>query len=481
SSRAKRNVPGNGGDLGYFTVFDMVYPFEETAYNLSVGELSLPVRTDFGFHLIKTTDRIPAMGSIEVAHLFLKMADSATAQDSMNVKMKIDSLYQRINDGEKFDDLVKKYSDDKGSAGRNGLLPRFNVNRMVPEFIQEISTMKDSGDVSKPVLTSYGWHLIKLYSKSGIKPFEDVEDEMRKRIEKDARAQKSEDVIISDIKKEYGFKRNDKALDKIYEIVDSTIYNKKWEVPEDAKLNDMLFSLGKQSFLQIDFANYIAANQIVSKGVSINEFINSTYKQFIDDKCIAFENARLEDKYPEFKAIIKEYRDGILLFELTNEKIWSYATKDTTGLKNYFEQHRKDFVWNVRLDASIYSFNDTGYINIARELVNKGFGDDEILTEINKDSLDIVRIKRKKFQKKDNEFIDSIKWKKGISDNMEDGGREIFIVVHNKISPEPKTFNEARGLITAGYQEYLEEEWINKLRIKYPVEIHEEVLSSLTN
>ncbi len=481
SPRGGRNIPGNGGDLGYFTVFDMVYPFETGVFNTAVGEMSMPVRTDYGYHIIKVTDRIPALGTMEVAHLYLKMPDSATAQDSTDVRLKIDSLYQRIQEGESYEDLVKEYSDDKGSSGSGGLLPKFEVNRMVPEFIEVINTLQDSGDVSKPILTAYGWHIIKLYEKTGIMPFEEVEKDMRKRLEKDRRAQKSEDIIISDIKNEYGFTLNEKAIREISDIIDSAIFIGKWGIPEDVILNDVIFTLDDQTYSQKQFVDYIAVNQDIGSGENINEFVNRKFKQFADEECKAYEDSRLEEKHPDFKAIMKEYRDGILLFELTNNKIWSFATKDTTGLKEYYNKHKKEFLWDTRLDASIYTFNDTDYIEAIRELILNGKSEDEILTEINKDTLDIVRIEHKKFQKEDNELIDSIKWKKGIIDNMKHDGRTVFIVVHKKIAPEPKSFNEARGIITAGYQEYLEEKWIKELRAKYPVEIHEEVLSSLTN
>ncbi len=481
SPRNNKTIPGNGGDLGYFTVFDMVYPFETGAYGTEVGQLSKPVRSDFGYHLIKVTDRIPAQGSIEAAHLYLQMPENATEKDSTALKLKVDSLYQRILDGESYEDLVKEYSDDKGSATKGGLLPKFNVNRMVPEFIAAISMMQDSGDISKPILTSYGWHIIKLHGKTGVAPFEDVEEEMRKRLKKDKRAQKSREVIISDIKKEYGYKFMKIDADGFYYMFDSTIYEGKWEIPADKQLHYIIFTLGEQNYTQKMFAEYIANNQNITKGENINEFVNKKFKEFSDIECKAYEDARLEDKYPEFKAIMKEYRDGILLFELTNDKIWSYATKDTVGLKNYHEQHKKEFMWDTRLDASIYTFNDTAYVNTTRELVKSGMSDEDILSEINQDSLNIVNVKRKKFQKEDNDLIDSIKWKKGVTDNLDKNGKTVFVVVHGKLNAQPKSFNEARGLITAGYQEYLETEWIKELRAKYPVEIHEDVLSSLTD
>ena len=481
SPRNNRTIPGNGGDLGYFTVFDMVYPFETGAYNTAVGEVSDPVRSDFGYHIIKITDRIPAQGSVEVAHLFLQMPENSTQKDSIYLEKKADSLYQRIKNGESFEDLVTEYSDDKGSAAKGGLLPKFNVNRMVPEFIQEISTMSDSGDVAEPVLTSYGWHIIKLYGKSGIKSFEEEEPEMSKRLKKDKRAQKSRDIIISDIKKEYNYTVNEEGLNGMYELIDSSIYKGKWVVPENITLNFIVFTLGDRTYSQQEFAAFIQNNQKIGKEENLNEFINKKFKEFSDEECKAYEDSKLEEKYPEFKAIVKEYRDGILLFELTNEKIWTFATRDTVGLKNYYDLHKNDFMWDTRLDATIYSFNDTSFVKSTREIASKGLSEEDIISQVNQDSLDIVRTEHKKFQKNDNDLIDSIKWKKGITDNKSYKGKTVFVVVHGKVSPEPKTFNESRGLITAGYQEYLEQEWIKELREKYTFFVYEEVLTEIVN
>lgn len=480
SPRNNRVIPGNKGDLGYFSVFDMVYPFETGAYFTIVGNVSMPVRSDFGYHLINVTDRIPAQGTIEAAHLYLQMPDSASAADSASVEKEAMDLYQQISEGANFEDFVKKYSDDKGSATRGGMLPAFNVNRMVPEFIAAIAQMHDSGQVSKPVLTSYGWHIIKLHSKTGLLPFEEVEADMRKRLEKDKRAQKSTAIIIQDIKKEYGYKVFQEGLEGIYAIIDSSIYKGQWKIPEDVEFTKAVMMIGDIDGSQQEFAEYIQAHQNIGKDEKINEFVNKKFKEYSDEECKSYEDSQLESKYPEFRAIVKEYRDGILLFELTNEKVWAYASQDTVGLKNYYEANQKDFMWDTRLDAAIYSVNDTTYTEKLREAVLAGKSDEDIEQEIYNDSLNIVRIERKKFQQDENNTIDGIKWKKGLTATVKKGNKDEFVRVYGKISPEPKSFDEARGLITAGYQEELEKAWIEELRGKYAVVINEEVLTSIS-
>jgi peptidyl-prolyl cis-trans isomerase SurA len=165
-------LKGNRGDLGFFTVFDMVYPFENGAYNTEVDKVSLPVHTEYGYHLIKVTSRHPALGKVTVAHIFLSIPKNATSEDSSRVQKRIDSVYNRLSGGSTFEDLVKAYSDDKGSAAKGGVLPAFGVNRMVPEFIEAIYSLKNPGDYTKPILTPYGWHIVKLIEKKGIKPFD---------------------------------------------------------------------------------------------------------------------------------------------------------------------------------------------------------------------------------------------------------------------------------------------------------------------
>ncbi|MCD4747565.1 MAG: peptidylprolyl isomerase [Bacteroidales bacterium] len=471
-------IRGNCGDLGYFTVFDMVYPFEDCAYKTEIGEISMPIRTDFGYHIIKVTDKKPAIGKAQIAHLYIMMPKDANAEDSLKTKAKIDSIYQKIQDGENFEELVIENSDDKGSANRGGVLPKFNVNRMVPEIIVAISSI-DTGDISKPVLTSYGWHIVKLLEVSGIKPYNEAKNDLKKKLAKDKRSQKSKKAIISDIKNEYGFKENKKALQDFYKVIDSTIYEGKWELEKAKDLNDFLFSLDNKEYSQQDFAQYIVSNQYITKDEEIRVFTIKMYNNFVGKSCIDYEDTKLEEKHPDFKALMKEYRDGILLFELTDQKVWSKAVKDTLGLKNYYNDNKNNYMWGERLKASIFTFNEPEYTDIARKLIKEGKSDEEILFEINQDSLNILTIKHDKFSKNDNDIIDAIKWEKGISDNIDSNESVVFVVVHKKLKPEPKTLYEAKGIITADYQAYLEKDWIKSLKMKYPFIVNMEVFSTI--
>ncbi len=477
-----RVVKGNKGDLGYFTVFNMIYPFENAAYNTKVGEVSMPVRTDYGYHILKVTDKIPAMGKVLVAHILLLMPKNGTAEDSLRLKNKAFEIYQKIQKGESFDTLARKYSDDKGSAVKGGLLPWFGVNRMVPEFIKAISEIHKKGEVSKPVLTSYGWHIIKFIDRKPIGTFDEDKSKLKQKLAKNSRSSKSKESFISKIKKEYGFKENIKAKNIFYKLVNDSIFYAKWNYKKDKDLNKILFTLDSKTYTQQDFARYLVANQKKQTRQNIKVYINNMYKKFVNQSCIAYEDSQLENKYPEFKSLVKEYKNGMLLFELMDKKIWSQAIKDTVGLKNYYEKNKNNYMWDRRLDASIFTFKNPEnkkLIRKARRYARKGYSNERILKKINKDSVVNLTINTKRFLKNDNKIIDSIKWKKGISDNIKLHDSVVFVVVHKLILPEPKLLNEAKGIITADYQNYLEKQWIKSLRKKYPVVVNKKVLSSI--
>jgi len=476
-------IKGNGGDLGYFTVLDMIYPFENGAFNTKVGEVSMPIRTDYGYHLIKVVNKKPAMGDVVVAHIFVSVPRDAKSEDLPKYKSKIDSAYTKLKNGSKFEDVAKEYSDDKGSAAKGGILPSFGVNRMVPEFIEAISKLKNPGDYSAPVQTIYGWHLIKLVEKTPFKPFDETKAELKARLLKDSRSNKSRESVINRIKNEYGFKEFPGVLKDFYAVVDSTIFEGKWDVSKAASLTKLMFTIGDKSYMEQDFAKYIGGKSIRRNKSSIPAFINEKYAAFTDESCLQYEDSKLEQKYPEFKALMKEYRDGIMLFELTDKKVWSKAIQDTTGLKEFYEKNKTKYMWDERLDATIFTCKNEAVAKNTRKLLkdyDKGkLTDSDILKKINTDSIPVLKIEHKLYSKKDNPMIDEIKWEKGVTDNMSKDGKTVFIVVNKLVTPQPKLLKEAKGIITADYQNYLEEEWIKELRTKYPYEVNKAVFETI--
>lgn len=472
---------GNLGDLGYFTVFDMVYPFETGAYSTPVGQVSLPVRTDYGYHLIKVTDKQPALGQAQVAHIFVAMPPNATSQDSIQKKMKIHGAYEKILAGVPFEEVVAEFTEDKSSAGSGGKLPYFGSNRMVPDFIIATRNLKDTGSVSEPFLTAFGWHIIKLIGRKPVGTFEEEEFGLKGRLEKDQRNKLSQEAVIQRIKNDYGFKEYPKAREAVYALLDTNLLKGEWDPAVASAMDKTVMSLGNEKYSQYDLALYLGSKQNKRGVPDIDGFFNENYRGFVVDKCLEYEDRQLENKYPEFRNLVQEYHDGILLFDLTDRNVWSKAVKDTTGLRQFYADHPGKYMWDQRVNATLVTMLNTSAANTeaVRKMVSSGQPNEDILAAFNSDTTLNILIETGKYSAGDSPVIDNLKWKTGLSPVVDSPEGPAFAYIHEILPPEPKSIDEARGLITADYQAFLEEQWISELRAKYPVMVNQEVLSTL--
>jgi peptidyl-prolyl cis-trans isomerase SurA len=336
---------GNGGDLGYFTVFNMVYPFETAAYNTPPGDISLPARTSFGYHIVKVTDRLPAMGTAQVAHIMLMTPQGMPEEELEAKEQRIHEIYQMIQDGAELGELAEEFSEDMQSAQNNGIMPPFTSNRMVPQFIKAISQLGEEGEVSEPLRSDFGWHIIQLVEKNPPGSFDEVEEELNGRIQRDARSSLGQEVVIERLKEEYHLELNTDALEAFYDVLDEAVFAGEWDRNQAGDLHDELVRFGEKSFSQQDFADYIDKNQRRQNPMEIPHYVNKMVNDFIDKEIMAYENGRLEEKYPDFRQVMQEYHDGILLFEITDQIVWSKATADTTALRSFYEEHAGAYNW----------------------------------------------------------------------------------------------------------------------------------------
>jgi len=472
--------PGNKGDLGYFSVFDMVYPFENGAYETPVGEVSMPIRSDFGYHLIKVEDRSAALGSIEVAHIYLSLPPQASDSLVEAKGEKIMLINEEIKGGMSFEEAVKAYSEDRGSAQRDGKLSKFTVNRIVPEFVTTIKDM-EIGEISEPVKTLYGYHIIKLIGLEKPGSFDEEKAKLSERLAKDSRAQKSEQAVIEQIKKDASFKAYDKNVQAYIAQLDSTFTGGKWapntEIDKDLKL----FKLGKKTFTSADFTAYIVKNQAKQDNNNAERYAYKLYNEFVKQSSLDYEDSMLEEKYPEFALLMEEYYDGILLFDLMDKEVWSKAVKDTTGLENFYTQNKQNYLWDERAEATIFTINDEADVARVAEILQNNNTDEEVLKSLEQDSIRSVRIKKGKYEKGDNNYVNMMTWETGLSDALKTNVDKVtvFVRIHEILAPQPKELQEARGIITSDYQTELEKNWVKSLREKYPVSVDQELFNKV--
>ncbi|MHC1708345.1 MAG: peptidylprolyl isomerase [Bacteroidales bacterium] len=477
-------IKGNGGDLGYFTVFDMVYPFENAAFNTPLGQISKPIRTEYGYHIIKVTDQKKAMGRVRVAHIFLSLQQKTTHEDSVNAKQQIFDIYSKLKSGADWDTLARQYSDDKGTGPKGGVLPWFGVNRMVPEFIQAVSKMQTIGEITEPITTPFGWHIIKFLDKKDIGSFDDVKADIKQKVTRDSRSQVSKEAVVGKIKKQYGFKEFPAAVNELLPVLDSTIFLGSWKADKAEKMTGILFILGDKNYTQKDFALAMEKDQKNKTPEDFSVLLNHQYKKYVEESCMAYKDNHLESEFPDFKNLMKEYRDGILLFDLTDKKVWTKAVKDSTGLEEFYSKNKASYLWGDRLGVTIFKGKDKEVVDKAFLLAQKQWKKGSIDTaaifkKVNKDPNKKVTAETGKFSKGDNKWVDTVPWEQGINSVTNAEGSYFFIIVNQKFAPEPKSLNEARGMVTADYQNYLEKLWIKQLREKYSVQVFKDVLSNI--
>lgn len=476
----RRAYKGNKGNLGYFTVFDMVYPFETGAYNTNEGEISMPVRSDFGYHIIKVNSKTPASGTIKAAHVMVAVdPNDPNKQDSI-VQIKINNIYNEIlPDGSNWADIVKKYSDDKGTIATQGQLSPFRVSNIVPEFIAAIKDLEPN-EISKPVKTVIGYHIIKLISTATPADFETEQTKLREKVERDMRGQYSEEIAMKRIIKSNRFKENIKVKDAFIATIDSTLTLGKFVVNPEVNTQEVLFSINEASYTIQNFIDYIIKNQQTQGFITETAYAYQLYDDFLKEKVFEYEDAHLEQKYPEFNTLVQEYHDGILLFSLMENQVWNKAVEDSVGLQNFYEKNKHKYMWDNRVKALIVTCNENDDIAVIEKMVRDGVEVDSLRSFIKTNKYK-ASTRASFFQKGDNVNIDNTEWKVGtiaIYPSTVDNTTQIIRILEVR-DPEPKTFKETKGIVTSGYQNEIEAQWIEDLRAKYIVTVNEKLLDKI--
>ena len=475
------SVVNNGGDLGYFTAFQMVYPFEEKAYTTQVGAVSEPFRTRFGYHILKVTDKRAARGTIKVAHLMISTGREASAETRQNAEKKINEIYDSLSTGASWEKMVSAYSEDANSIKKSGELPAFGSGtsqRMVLEFEDAAFSLKRVGEFSKPVKTQYGYHIIKLIEWTPVKSYDLLRRELQAKVNKDERSKITQDSFVQKLKQQYNYTyKADKGLAWFEQQIDSTFFMGKWKA-SSLKSNKTLFVLGGQKFKQQAFAQYVEKNFRTVRKDAPAVVVKQLYTQWEKNQILAYEEALLPAKYPAYKALVQEYHDGIILYEIMQDQVWNKAVKDTAGLRAFFMENRSKYVWSQRLDATVYECKDEhvavqvyGMLVSADTITSK-----EVLEVINKDSELNLKVRMNKFEVAQTPYLQDRNFTPGLNPVYSMDGKWYVVKVAAVLAPAPKEFNEAKGLATSDFQAFLEKKWLEALRLKHKIVINEDAL-----
>ena len=466
------------GNLGYFTAFMMLYDFESVAYNTSIGEVSVPVKTQYGYHLILVNDKRKAVGERKVAHIMFKTGKGANTKKINESYKKASETYDLLTKGDKFVEVAERFSEDRSTAVKGGVLPSFGVGKMVREFEEATFSLKLPGDFSKPFQTPYGWHIVMLLEDNPVKLDDDLFLSVKQKIEKDSRSKLSNEFMITKLKDLYNIKIYKENFNFLRKIAVNEVSKSAWDNELLIDGDKKIFKIESKSYSLKELSDFIINNQ------KKNNDFDQLYIEFLNLSLLSYEESQLENKYPEFKNLLKEYKEGILLFDITNNNVWKKAVEDSAGLSNYFNENLSDYKWNERLDVSIFTcLNYNVSYKVRNQLYKLKRGlikDIDVLNKINSSSPLNVQLVSGQFSKNENNIVDQIVWKKGISKSVKnDDGSYTVVFVHDILNARAKNLNETKGKVISDYQKFLDLTWIKILRAKYKVDLNKNLLYSL--
>ncbi len=476
----------NKGDLGYFTSFRMVYAFETGAYNTPKGSISNPIRTRFGYHLIKVNDVRDNRGDVIVAHIMI-MNPATTDENKVDEdkgKNTIQDIYKKLQQGEKFEDLAKQFSEDKSSSSKGGVLNRFGSGQLSSEEFENVAfNLTKENPVSEPFKSQYGWHIVKLIDKFAVKTIEEMRSELESKVSKDDRSRLITASMNEKLRKKYTLKRDDKFYAAVSKLVTNDIYEGKWETPADLKsFNKNIVNINaSKSISGASFLNYIKEQQkskITLKPIS--KLINKFYESYLDQELAQYYDDNLEKEFPEFSAVMDEYRDGLLLFDLMEKEIWTKSKTDTTGLKLFYDKNLKNYQWKNRLDVTILSSTKSEVIKKALKYLKNDKPVDFIKEKLNiKDGAVNIMSKVGVFEEGNEALPKSLKFETGISEIIKEGEYYFVTKVNVTLPAGPKALEECKGKAINDYQQFLEENWVKDLKSEFKVEVNQAVFESV--
>jgi len=489
-----QNSKSKDGRLGFFSAIFRpgFYEMESAAYGLQPGKYSNPARTAAGYHIIKLNTKRPARGEVETAHILIR---TEKGKKDKQQAATIDSIYTLLKKGGDFEKLAGQLSQHQQTATKGGYIGFVSTNSPVEEaFKDEVFKLKSDNSFSKPFRSNVGWHIVRRISKKAAEAPEIAKRRLQTKIQNSAKGKGGEfsrqklakQAMITNIKKEANFKENKTAKKLMLASIDSSYVSHRWKKVLTDK--NELFSFDKKmKYTVADFNEFSKTSPTRlrrNKNADPKVVAATVYKEFVDDSALKYEEAQLENKYPEFKSLMREYEEGILLFEATKLQVWDKASTDSTGLAAFYATNPNKYQWKERAVVDLYTLR-SGNESKVKEIVTMlgtGKSPEEILKAVNKDAQQILSIQEKKYEKGRDKNLDKMNWKKGAVTPALKNDRTratTFMVIKDTKAPGVKSLDEARGYVIADYQDFLEKKWLEELRNSYKVEKNDKVFKSL--
>lgn len=469
----------NFGDLGYFSALYMVYPFETAAYTTPIGDVSMPVRTRFGYHLIQVTDKRKARGEVKVAHILINVSPESDSTQVYTAEKKAKEVLDKAIGGASFATLASQYSDDKTTGSSGGELPWFGSGVMVDAFDEAAFSLDSIGEIDGPFRTKFGFHVIKLINKKGPPSREQNDFEIRRRIKGDSRSEKSEQTVLKRLEAKYQPVVYEENVLGLINALDVKIKQKNWKPEVAVDMKKPVLVIEDRTLTQYDFALFLGRYQYTE--LIYDEYertLNAAFDQFYDKELIDYENDHLEENHDEFRLLMKEYRDGILLFELMDAEVWSKAMRDSAGLQAFYDENKFNYMWPERVRAKVHTATDPSIAEKIYKFLKKGKPSEWISEKLNAKS-NLVYQFEEGIYTRDNFPAEDLTWELGLSSVLKTPRGYQVIEIEEMLAPEPKKLSEARGIIISDYQKELEKEWIAKLRKDYTYTIYSEALEQV--
>ena len=477
------SVKENNGDLGYFSAFRMVYAFENAAFNTNVGQISKPFRTRFGYHIVKVVDKRVNRGEVTVAHIMIVKQNDASQNEK--AKTTIDDIYKKIQQGESFETLAQQFSEDKSSAPKGGVLQRFGSGQLSSEVFENVAFgLNEKNQISAPFESQFGWHIVKLIEKHPVRLFDEMKVELEEKIRKDERSMLITNSLAKTMRAKYKVTKDVKLLAKIKAVVTDEFYSQTWVAPEKNKdVNGTVLIIKNDKKVDSKlFTDFIASKQKANiKTRPISKLVDELFEKFIDEQLMAYYNENLENEFPEFKNVMDEYRDGLLLFDLMEKEIWNRAKNDTIGLQDFFQKNSKNYQWKKRYNVDILSSTDKKFVEKAQKFLAKGKSLDYIKEQLNKDGKVNVMSKSGLYEENYDVLSNFQNLSKGVTNII---AKDQYFFVVNVTDTKPagvKELSECKGKVIIDYQQYLENNWVDELKSEFTIKIYTDVFSKVKN